>query len=184
MNFDYSAILNNKKNVTADDVRRLMAPVKGTTFARLATVTKVKTAAAHREVNIQKVTQANVQMFATASEMSPYVAAVQRQSGAEEFQVSESPFEHSDVYSLVTNKKSGREYLYVIYNSAKSVFLINGQEATREQVAEYLTPSEAKKLLEPPATVMNVTNGVEHNVIIRTIGLESVADLQVAGQVA
>lgn len=169
------------RGIAEQTVVEAMSTVNGTTFAKVVTVTNVKPAAANKDKNIQKVTVANVQLFSTAADKSPYVAAIERQTGIENFQVSESPFEHLTPYSLVRNKKSGKLYLYAIYNSAKSEMFIDGTQATKEQVAELLTPSEAKKLLEGSA-VRNVKNDVEHDVVVRTISLDNIVGLQVAGK--
>jgi hypothetical protein len=63
-------------------------------------------------------------------------------------------------------------YLYAIYNkTVKSEYTINGAPATKDTVAAYLTPSAADKLLNPSNVTHNVTNNVDHSVIVRTIAL-------------
>lgn len=184
MELNITGILSKPKGLTEEQIQELFEPVKGTTFARMVTCTNVATAAAHRDKKIQKISVANVQVFSTSNDVSPYTNAVRKQSGNTDFQAQESHFEHMTPYSLVRNKKSGKPFLYVIYNGAKSQYVIDGEPATKEDVAQWLTPSGAKALLEPAEKVVNVAAEVEHKVIVRTIGLENIVELQVAGAVA
>ena len=184
MELNITGILEKPKGLTEEQVQELLAPIKGTTFARMVTCTNVATAAAHRDKKIQKISVANVQVFSTSNDVSPYTNAVRKQSGNTEFQAQESHFEHMTPYSLVRNKKSGKPFLYVIYNGAKSQYVIDGEPATKEEVAQWLTPSGAKALLEPAEKVVNVSADVEHKVIVRTVGLDNIVELQVAGVVA
>jgi hypothetical protein len=65
-------------------------------------------------------------------------------------------------------------YLYCIYNNARSTYTIDGIQATRQQVAAYLTPSAADKLMNPPTTTHNKRNNVTHSVTVRTIKLSNI----------
>lgn len=168
---------------TAQQIQSLLAQ-RSVTFAQLDYTTQVKTAAAHKAVTIKKHTSANVQLFANIkAATNVYANAVKRSAGVEDFTTSATYYAHNpNCYSLVTHNTSGKEYLYCIYNNATSTYTIDGQAATKQQVAEYLTPSAAKQLLEPSATVHNVTNNVTHDVVVRTIALENINSVRAAKQ--
>jgi hypothetical protein len=188
-----TGIFNANKGLTSAQVCAALAGVKGVTFAGVDYVTDVKTAAAHKGVSIKKVTRANIQMFNELKDYDVYAKAVKRSAGkldndedkVEGFTTSANWHEHvaGKAYSIVQHKKTGAEYLYAIYNGAASVYYIDGAVATKEQVAAYMTGSDAKKLLEPEATVKNVTHDIEHSVVCRTVGLDNVVQLRVNGQV-
>lgn len=165
------------KNAIANALR------PGTNFASVEYITQVKTAAAHREMNIQKHTVANVQLFANIRDArAVFEAAVKRSATklgedaarVDAFEQQSNWFTHTDCWSVVQHNKTGALYLYAIFNGADSVWTINGAPATRADVAQYLTPSEANKLLNPPATVHNKTHDVHHTVTVRTIALDNV----------
>ena len=170
--------------ITAANVTNLLSSVNGVTFARINYDVEVKTAAAHKNTNITKKVVANVQLFNGIKDFSNvYEAAVKRSSGATEFVVSDTYFEHdATCYSVVRHMTNGKEYLYCIYNNAKSEYFIDGVAATVAQVAELLTPSAAKELLTPSATVQNVTNDVAHSVRVRTISLANIESITAAKQ--
>lgn len=154
---------------------------KGTTFAGIDYVTEVKTAAKHKDIKILKSVTANVQLFRTISEYAEvYKTAViksaNRIEGQEilDFTPSDTWFSHDDdCFSIVHHKQTGKPYLYAIFNGAKSEFTIDGAPASREMVAEYLTPSEAKRLLDDNPVIHNVKNDIMHTVQCRTIGIEN-----------
>ena len=172
------------QRITADDVRAILKTRKGIQFAGITAVTPVSTAKAHRARCIQKVTQASVQLAASLNDFSTlYANAVKRSAGVEEFQVSDSWHEHTDCFSIVAKKSDPScLYLYAIFNNADSLYFVDGKSATREQVAEYLTPSEAKRLLEPTQTTYNKTNDVEHSVVVRTIALDNLVSIRANGE--
>jgi hypothetical protein len=174
--------------ITSNDVKTLLAAVKGTTFANLVTVTKVGTAAAHKATTIEKHTTAQVMLFNGIKDYNIYANAVNRSTekltGEEStFVVSETWFEHDQAcYSIVNHKVNSKAYLYAVFNNSKSEYTINGVPATKLQVADYLTPSAAKALLAPSGAVYNVTNDVYHNVIVRTIMLDSIVSIKACKQ--
>lgn len=53
-------------------------------------------------------------------------------------------------------------------------YTINNAVATKQQVAQYLTASAAKQLLQNDNTVTNKTHNIQHNVQVRTIALANV----------
>jgi hypothetical protein len=179
--------------ITAEQVKTMLQNVKGTTFASMITVTKVATAAAHKAQNIYKVTAAQVQLFNNLSEFTNvYENAVKRsaakdasndQSNIENFQTQENYFEHTDCFSIVQHKQDpSKKYLYAIYNGAESCYVHNDALLTKEQLAAFCTPAEAKKLLSPEPTT-NALNNVTHNVNVRVLKLESIVELKAMKQV-
>jgi hypothetical protein len=147
---------------------------------------EVKTAAKFKnDFVIEKYVCAVVTLFGQPDETTPVYQDLVRQRGsgenAENFEASKKTFfEHDEnFYSLIHHKTTGKAYLYCIFDDTLSTdFFVNGSPASREEVAEYLTPSEAKKLLNPPEFVKNVSQDVEHDVIVRTISLENVISIR------
>lgn len=178
---------NSGYAITPQDVSNMLATVRGTTFAIITQVTKVATAAAHKAVTINKVTEASVQLFNNLNEFtSVYANAVKRTASniagndaaaVEAFQAQSNYFEHTDCYSVVKHKTKEAYYLYAIYNNAKSVYFIDGKEATKAEVVQYLTPSAAAALTEARETTVNVTTGVEHSVTVRTVSLQNIVSI-------
>ena len=175
-------------HITAIDVAHLLQNVKGTTFASIITVTKVGTAAQHKQEQIFKVTTATVQLFNNITDdTSVYKNAVERSvnklsNEQTNFEVSETWFEHTACYSVVQHKTTKDQYLYAIYNNAKSVYVHNNELISTVKAASYCTPSAAKQILDHTPT-LNKTNNVEHNVIVRTIKLSSIVELKAMKQV-
>lgn len=189
-----NTIRNAKRGLTSDQVCNALKDVKGVTFAGVDYVTRVNTAAAHKNVKIEKVTTANIQMFNNLTDYDVYAKAVKRSAGkingndadaVQNFKTSANWHEHvaDKVFSIVQHKKTGDEYLYAIYNGAASVYYIDGAVADKQQVAQYLTKGDAAKLFKDNSVVYNATNDVEHSVICRTIALENVVELRVNKQV-
>jgi len=168
--------------IDRNTVANLLANVKGTTFAQIVTDTEVKTSSANRHRTIRKLTTANVQLFNTIRDFEIYAKAVRRSADVNEFVQSENYFQHTDTWSIVEHKTNGKLYLYCVYNNAKSTFTIDGVSASREAVAELLTPSAAKSLLDTSGKVYNKTNDVEHDVIVRTIALDNVVSITTGKQ--
>ena len=171
--------------INPDGIKELLNEGKGTSFAQINYVTNVATKAAFKDTVIQKVVSANVQVFANISNaQNVYQKAVKRsadkigETNADAFVPAPAHFEHTDCYSIVTNKKTGKPYLYAIYNNSDSVYFINGEVATKEQVAEYLTDSAKEKLLNPSNVTYNVNQNVVHSVVLRTIALENITDIK------
>jgi len=167
----------NSKTITAQQVAQLLNNVS-VTFANIVYVTKIATAAAHKAVNIQKVTQANVQLFSNINAATQvYANAVKRNANVANFVQASNYFTHTACYSLVKHNTTAQLYLYAIYNSAKSLYYINNVLATKQQVAQYLTASAAAQLLSNNTAVHNVTNNVTHNVQVRTIALNNIVSI-------
>lgn len=177
----------NGTAITPADVSNMLATVRGTTFATITQVTRVTTAAAHKAVTINKVTEASVQLFNNISEFtSVYANAVKRSANkiaendpalVQGFTAQSNYFEHTDCYSVVKHKTKDAYYLYAIYNSAKSVYVKDGVELTKAEVAEYLTPSAARELLTPYDHNLNVTHDVLHDVQVRVVALGNIVSI-------
>ena len=172
----------SNNTITAQQVEQLLAH-KATTFASIVYVTQVATAALYKHNNIQKVTKANVMLFNSSFD---YTAAVQRSAGrinenntqaVAQFVQQSNYFEHTNCYSVVKHKQNNNLYLYASYNNAQSIYFINNAQATKQQVAAYLTPSAAEKLLRDNSVVHNVANNVMHTVHIRTIALANIVSI-------
>lgn len=159
------------------------------TFANITTVTPVKTAAAFKHVSITKETVANVQLFGSIdADTSVYTNAVQRSAtriadnnatNVADFEAQSNYFEHTAAcYSITQHKKNPSAlYLYCIYNSAKSVYYINGAQATKDDVATYLTKSDAAKLKDSNPVERNVTHDVLHTVKVRNVSLKNLRSI-------
>ena len=164
--------------MNAEQIQNILATTKGCTFAQIQYSTKVATAAAHKAVNITKETKANVQLFNNLKEFTDvYTNAVKRSAGVDEFVKSDSYFEHTECFSIVEHKTSGKQYLFAIFNNAKSQYYVDGAPVTKHEVAQYLTKSAAAKLLDTSGVVYNATNDIEHTVQVRTIALENIVGL-------
>lgn len=155
----------------------------GTNFASVEYTTQVKTAAAHREMNIRKHTVANVQLFANIRDAPAVFEAAVKRSATKlgedpnrvaAFRQQSNWFTHTACWSIVQHAKTGALYLYVIFNNAASDFTINGAPATRTDVAQYLTPSAARDLLNPSKGIHNKTHDLHHNIQVRAIALDNV----------
>jgi hypothetical protein len=176
---------SNSRCITAQDVAQLLGTVS-TTFASIAYVTAVPTAAAHRSRKVQKVTAANVQLFSNiAAATSVFANAVKRTATALQqdpaavaaYTAADNYFTHTACYSVVLHKTKAQHYLYAIYNNSRSLYYIDGAAATKQEVAALLTPSAASALLQPAATVHNATHNIDHTVRVRTIALQNIVSI-------
>jgi hypothetical protein len=183
----------NNNFITAQDVEALLQNVRGTTLASITQVTKVATAAVNKARTVQKVTQASIQLFNNVNDFkNVYTAAVKRSANAiadnnaanvNDFEQQDNYFTHTNTFSLVQHKTDpSKFYLFAIYNTAESMLFIDGVQATKQEVAQLLTPSAAKTLMQPSNIVHNVTNDVFHTVQVRTIGLNSIVQLNAMKQ--
>ena len=197
---------NASWSVSQRDIEQLLATTRGTTFAGLVQVTPVKLAAAHKSKMIYKVTVANVQLFNNLNAFTnAYQNAVRRSAArlpsndpaaVASFESQGNWFTHTEeCYSIVRhNTKPTQKYLFGIYNFGESMYVEAAAVATplvdplrvvsKQHVAQYMTPAERDKLLNPPALVRNVANDIEHGVIVRTVALDNVVRLQVRGETA
>jgi hypothetical protein len=156
--------------VTAGAVAEVLENVRGTTIANITQVTQVATSAANKHIDIRKVTVASVTLANNLKAFtSLYANKVKRTSGAAEFKPASNYFVHTDCYSIVQHKTTGEQYLFAMYNNSDSVYVLNDVLVSKETVAQYLTASAAKKLLDNSTTVHNKTNDVTHSAHVRTV---------------
>lgn len=166
-----------------ETIKSLIA--NGSTFARLETITPVKTAAKFKNVPIMKHTIANVQLFGTLKDYDVYRRMVIKSANKidnqiESFEVSDNYFEHdSECYSIVYHKTNQTAYLYAVYNNVSStVYTVDGVTVDKNTVAFYMTPSEREKMLGDNSIIYNKKNDVLHDVIVRTIKLDNVISIK------
>ena len=163
-----------------EQVSKLLSGVKGVTFANIEYETVVPTAAAFKSTRVTKRVVANVQLFNNLKAFtSVYRNAVERSTG-KPFEVSESYFEHTECYSVVKHKVKNSFYLYCIYNNVQSLeYFVDGASATAADVLAMMTPSAAAAA--SAEKTHNVRNNVDHDVVIRTIGLENINKITACG---
>ena len=167
-------------------IQTALETIKGSTIANIDTVTPVTVSAENKKAGIviTKFTSGSVMLFNNINDTTdPYLNKVLKTSDAESFEKSSTYFHHLDCYSLCKHNTKDEYYICLIWNNAQSVYFVNGIEATKEQVAQYQTPSEAKKTLDKSGIVYNKTNDVEHHAIFRVVKLDNIKRLAVAGQV-
>jgi len=183
----------NNNTITAQQVAQLLQNVRGITLASVLQVTQVKTAAAHKAVNVQKVTQASIQLFNNVNDFKNVYAAAVKRTAAQiadnaaqnvaGFEQQDNYFAHTSTFSLVQHKTDATKfYLFAIYNTANSLLFIDNTLATKQQVAALLTASAAKDLLAGTNVVHNKTHDVLHTVQVRTIALDSIVQLNAQKQ--
>jgi len=177
----------NNNTLTVAQVQQLLANAS-VTFAQILYVTAVQTAAAHKAQNIQKVTSANVILCSNINAHTSVYANKVKRSAAKysnnnaaaiaAFTAQQNYFVHTAVYSIVQHAQhSDKFYLYAIYNNANSVYMHNNAIVSKQHIAQYLTASAAKALLQPSDTVHNVTHNITHNVAVRTIALSNIVSV-------
>lgn len=175
-------------------IKEALKTVSGATFASITYKTDVAPSASNKHISITKRTTANIQLFNNLTDYNVYERAVKRSANkieendtanVESFTANSASFTHDEeCFSIVKNKKSDQQYLYAIYNSVSgSQYYINGEPASKEDVAQYLTPSASKKLLGDNEITYNQTNDIVHDVVVRTIKLENIEQMKVCGQI-
>jgi hypothetical protein len=185
------AAQNNANTITAAQIAAALAN-SSVTFAQITTVTQVKTAAAHKNVSIYKVTVANVQLYNNVNAASAVYAKAVKRSAAQyandaesvnNFTASAANYVHdANCYSIVTNNNTNSVMLYARYLRSNSIYIINGSIASKAQVAQYLTASAAQQLLNAKDVISNKTNNIVHNVRIATVKLQNVVQMRVRKQ--
>lgn len=147
----------------------------------VVSVTPVKLAAKHKEVKVNKVSKstANLPLSSDFYRKQVIESAKALGNDIEDFVVSDTFYEHTDCYPVCKAKRNDTLYLYGLYaESSKPVYIMEGAELTKEEVAEYMTPAEAKKLLGSTSTVTeNKTNNITHDVKPRTTKLENIKSI-------
>ena len=181
------ALHNSGNSIRKEQVSDMLKAVRGTTMASIVQVTKVALAAKHKAVTIKKVTEASVQLFNNISEhTSVWANAVKRSASKNSdndaeavagFEAQSNWFEHTDCYSVVKHKTKEAYYLYAIYNNAEAVYMMDGNEVSKAEVAKYMTPAAAEDLLNPYDATLNVTHDVLHTATCRAVSLENIVSI-------
>lgn len=143
--------------ITANDVRNKILAAKGS-FVKASWKSEPKPAAAHKGILLEKHTTAVVQAGINFANLS---AVKQGISDGTRDEVGELPWgswyadkltgkswfphviEHKDELYLRLYPSNG------LNHTPHSIYYVNGVETTKKKFAEYLTPSESKKLLNP-----------------------------------
>lgn len=180
---------NNSSNVNVTNVINMLQNVKSTTFATLTQASQVSTAAAHKAQNIYKITVQNVTLCNSSASL--YNNAVTREvvatQQADAFTALPSNYVMlANSYSVVALKSNtNKHYLRAIVNKClQSVYYCANTNTllTKEQVAEYLTASAAKALLETSKETTVQHANITHSVIARTFALSNIYNINAAKQ--
>lgn len=178
----------NNSNSAAINIATLITK-NSATIANISYVTQVKTAAAHKHMQIVKITKASVMLANNLQAFTNmYLNKVQKTAttNASNFVTAPAHFTHTACYSVVHNANLNTYYLFALFNNnSKSIYVNTANNAilTKQQVAQYLTASAAKQLLQSNATVHNKTNNITHSAIVRTIKLANIVSISINKQV-
>lgn len=177
-------------HATKHSLNSIFANVKGTAIVTINYCTSVTTQAkSPLRDKIVKHVEASVIIGNNLKDFTDlYVNKVKRtaddKEAAQDFVKSAASFEHTDFYSIVYNEKLNTYYLFALYNKVLSSTyknLTNGNEMSKEEVAQELTASAAQKLFEDNSVVYNKTNDIQHSAIVRTIKLENLTGITFGG---
>ena len=180
--------------ITEAFVKQLLSTTNGATLASVILCTDVATAAAHKSITIKKVSKVSVMLYGNVSSTEVYANAVKRSANAisandsanvDAFVAQTTYYAHdADCYSIAKHKQNGTVYLYSVVNNnadADAYYFINNVLATKQEVAQYLTASNAKVLLEGRSNV-NKTFNIEHNVKPFVVKLANVMQINALKQ--
>ena len=182
----------NNNVVTAQQIAALLNNAS-VTFAQITYVTQVQTAAAHKAQSIVKVTTANVILCANikahtsvyANKVRKTAAAIASNNAAnvQAFTAQQNYFTHTNTHCIVQHTQhANKQYLYAIYNNASSIYMHNNVVVNKQHVAQFLTASAAKQLLQESNVVHNVTHNIKHTVQVRTIALSNIVSIKARKQ--
>ena len=144
----------NKASLSAAEMVEKIKSAKGE-FIKASWKSEPKPAAAHKGVLLEKVTTGVVRAGINYANLSAVTEAIEN---GERGEVQELPFGEWVKFPYIighTNKKGEyTEYMRLypsegINHYPSSQFFVDGEEVDKETFAGYLTPSAAKKLLEP-----------------------------------
>ena len=171
---------NNEQTIKDTDIVNLLANNKGATRCSYSAVTDVPVSASNKKAGIEilKVTASTMNLYnSLKDETNPYLNKFKKE-GITDYQLSGNWHEHyNDCYSVVQKKSNPVfKYLYCLPDSSKSLFIMNGKQVSREVVASYQTPSEAKKTLGE-TTTYSVKNDVEVETVCRCYSLDNIVSI-------
>ena len=159
-------------------------------FATLTYMVNVSgVAARNKHKQIKKLVTARVQVFTTKT---AYITAVKNSmekvdsgQAGKEFKASKPNFRHDDEhFFIVHNDNTKNSMLFCRFIKVFEVnYFIDGKSATKEQIAENLTPSAADKLMAPNKPTYNVKNDVYHKVAMRTPSIDNIQQIKFGGEV-
>jgi hypothetical protein len=191
-----AAIAAHARNkVNAQRISALLQNYNNTaTIANVTQVTQVQCSAANKHVTIYKVTRASVLLFANALN---YAACVKRSaakyaqnsaSAIANFSAQQKYAHNAQCYSIVTmlaqaNVANAQQYLYLHYNSAQSVYVLNNTIISKQQAASYCTASVAAKMLQTSNTTHNVSADIVHDITVRTVKVQNIVRIAALKQV-
>lgn len=162
------------------------------TFANVTFVTQQQNAAAHKNVIINKCTNANIilcsniaahtNVYANKVRKSALQYANNSREDIDNFDTSTASFTHTDCYSVVQNKKVATKfYLYAIFNTAQTVLLHNNTVVTAQYAQQFVTPSALAA--QRARVTHNKTNNVTHDVVVRTIAISNLVSIRARKQI-
>lgn len=136
-------------SLSADVIKNKLLSSKGQ-FVKAAWKSNPKPAAAHKNTVLEKHTVAVVQAGVNYANLSSVKQGIADGTRGE---VQELPWGTWKSFPYIIEHKD-QEYLRLYPSGAanhipKSVFFVDGEVVDKKKFAEYLTPAEAKKLLEP-----------------------------------
>lgn len=169
----------------------ILNAVSGSTIARIDYTTLVATAAKFKAVKIEKNTVASVILFGSQkAAMSAYERRVRKTAteiadnnaqAVDNFELSDNWHCADGAYSIRKHReKADKHYLFPMFCRPSIVhYTIDGKPATRLDVAEFLTPSARKTLLDNTGIVENKKNGIKHKAIVRTIDMANINQVKI-----
>jgi len=182
-------MLNNSNTATKQAIQQAMCNKiasalnnNSATFASVTCVTNVALAAAHKKAGrvIVKCVSANVTLNAN------YTNSVNKSANITNFVASASVNNNTAFNNCVKHNANTNNYLlYATYNKVlKTCYydVTTQQIVNKNYVAQFLTAAAANSTLNKTTTTHNKTNDTTHNVVVRTIALHNVVQLNVNKQ--
>lgn len=196
-----SYAMTDHTKMAAHNVNDLLIDTTGTTFANMVSVTDVKLQSPKNNprtagVQILKVCKmtlilANNLKESTNLYKNKVLKTVEFENANDDtFVFSGSNYTRclSDAYSVLSLARDpGQKYLEAFPQDVQGVdyVKIEGGKAfiiAKEELEQYLTPGEWKKLNEDKSVVYNKTNDATHSAVYRAFKLASVRELTIKGQ--
>ena len=132
--------------------------------------TKVKTAAAHKDVEITKTSLYFAKLFISPAEQQSYVASLNQNADGEQEEKRPSYFYHDDECFSVCHHKTDdtKKYLMVFPLDVSASYDIAGEHCALADIQQYLTKSE----FASQSTTFN-----RETLAYRTIGMDNVVSI-------
>lgn len=148
---------------------------------RIAQCTTVATAAKHKHVNVQKHSTVLAQLH---SDPAAYTMQVREHTGAEDFTAQRATFTRDPECAAIVTSAKGNVQLcyYALGTEGRTHYTIDGVDASKEEVAELLTPSAREAMLNPQPYAYNAKHDLEHNVHIRTVNIANIVSIVATGE--